>query len=311
MIVGMRTRAQAATVAALTGGVQLPTMPKPDGAAALSRYVDMGRDYEVHRQVVESVSVLFDLFDGDADSYAATGSPGVELPTGWMVTAGKFEVEWPAERDRAALVRSHFGARRFAFNWGLARVKADLDAKAADPGHELVGWDLGSLPKVWNRAKDEVAPWWAENSKEAYSAGLADLAQALSNGADSKHGHRSGRRVGFPRFKSARRDGDRVRFTTGAMRVEDDRRTITVPVIGGLRAKEEHPPRATPPGIGAGPDLERDAGAAVGPAVHLDRLRAAHTRHGQDCRPADGARRGGPWDAHAGHGGHHRHGQRY
>ena len=238
MIVGMRTRAQAAKVAALTGGVQLPGKAKPDGAAALSRYVDVGSDFEVHRQVVESVSVLFGLSDGDTDSYAATGSPGAKLPTGWMVTAAKFEVEWSAEPDRAALVRSHFGARRFAFNWGLAHVKADLGATAADPGHESVGWDLGSLRKVWNRAKHDVAPWWATNSKEAYSAGLADLAQALSNWDDSRNGRRSGRRVGFPRFSSARRDPGRVRFTTGTMRLEDDRRTITLPVIGGLRSKE-------------------------------------------------------------------------
>ena len=55
-------------------------------------------------------------------------------PPGWMVTAAKFEVEWPAEPDRAALVRSHFGARRFAFNWGLAQVKADLDAQSCRSG---------------------------------------------------------------------------------------------------------------------------------------------------------------------------------
>ena len=161
-----------------------------------------------------------------------------KLPTGWIVTAAKFEVEWPAEPERAALVRSHFGARRFAFNWGLAHVKADLDATAADPGHESVSWDLGSLRKVWNRAKHDVAPWWATNSKEAYSAGLADLAAALSNWRTSRNGRRSGRRVGFPRFKSARRDPGRVRFSTGTMRLEDDRHTITVPVIGGLRSKE-------------------------------------------------------------------------
>jgi putative transposase len=75
------------------------------------------------------------------------------------VTAAEFEVEWPTDPDRAALVRSHFGARRKAFNWGLARVKADLDAKAVDPAHESVGWDLGSLRWAWNRAKDTVAPW--------------------------------------------------------------------------------------------------------------------------------------------------------
>jgi putative transposase len=140
MIVQMRTRKQATRVAALTGGVQLPGKPKPDGTVRLSRYVDIGPDFEGHRAAVESVSVLFDLYSGDAAGYAATGSPGETLPTGWTVTAAKFEVEWPTDPDRAALVRSHFGARRKAFNWGLARVKADLDAKAVDPAHESVGW---------------------------------------------------------------------------------------------------------------------------------------------------------------------------
>ena len=237
MIVGMRTGSQAARVAAATGGAHLAGKPKPDGAARLSRYVDVGADFEAHRLAVESVSVLFDLYDGDAVRYAQTGSPGAPLPTGWTVTAAKFEVEWPAEPAAARLVRSHFGARRKAFNWGLAKVKADLDAKAVDLAHESVGWDLGSLRWAWNRAKDDVAPWWAENSKEAYSSGLADLARALDNWSASRNGTRRGRRVGFPRFQSGRRDPGRVRFTTGTMRVEDDRRTITVPVIGGLRSK--------------------------------------------------------------------------
>jgi putative transposase len=232
MIVQMRTVAQAARVAAATGGVHLPGKPDKHGAPRLSRRVDVGADFEIHRAAVESVSVLFTLFDDSG------GAELVEVPSGWRVTAAKFEVQWPAEPGRAALVRSHLGARRFAFNWGLAQVKADLDAKAVDPAHESVGWDLGSLRKAWNRAKDTVAPWWAANSKECYSAGLADLGQALSNWDNSRNGERSGRRVGFPRFKSARRDPGRVRFTTGTLRLEDDRRTITVPVIGGLRAQE-------------------------------------------------------------------------
>jgi putative transposase len=238
MIVGMRTRAQAEKVAALAGGVQLPGEPKPGGSQTLSRFVNVGADFEVHRRVVESVSVLFDLYDGDAESFVATGAAGEKLPSGWMVTAAKFEVAWPVDDERARLVRSHFGARRKAFNWGLAQVKADMDAKTVDAGHESVGWDLGSLRKAWNRAKDDIAPWWAVNSKEAYSAGLADLAAALSNWSASKNGSRSGPRVGFPRFSSARRDPGRVRFTTGTMRLEADRRTITIPVIGALAAME-------------------------------------------------------------------------
>lgn len=234
----MRTCAQAAKVAGLTGGVQLAGKPKLDGTPTLSRWVDVGADFEAHRAAVESVSVLFELYDGDAGCCLASGSPGTQLPTGWRVTAARFEVQWPSDIDRAGLVRSHFGARRKAFNWGLAQIKADLDAKAVDPAHESVGWDLGSLRKAWNVAKHEVAPWWAENSKECYSAGLADLASALGNWSASKKGTRKGRRVGFPRFQSARRDPGRVRFTTGTMRVEDDRRTLTVPVIDTLRAKE-------------------------------------------------------------------------
>lgn len=217
MIVGLRTRKQ---------------------ATPASRYVDIGADFEVHRGAVESVSVLFDLYGGDADSYMVMGSPGEELPTGWAVTGAKFEVEWPTDPDRAALVRSHFGARRKAFNWGLAQVKSDLDMRKADPAHESVGWDLGSLRWAWNRAKDEVAPWWAANSKECYSSGLADLARALENWKASKYGTRAGRRVGFPRFKSARLDAGRVRFTTGNMRLETDRHTIVLPRVGPLLSKE-------------------------------------------------------------------------
>lgn len=238
MIVAMRTRAQAARASGATGGVQLPGKPKPDGTPTLSRFVDIGPDFEVHRAAVESVSVLFELYDGSAGSYEATGSPGAELPSGWTVTAAKFEVEWPDDAERAGLVRSHFGARRFAYNWGLARIKADMNATVADSDHDSVSWELGALRKVWNRAKDEAAPWWSVNSKECYSSGLADLVQGLANWKASRTGKRKGRQVGFPRFKSGRRDADRVRFTTGTMRLESDRRTITLPVIGGLRAKE-------------------------------------------------------------------------
>jgi putative transposase len=181
MIVQMRTRKQAARVAELTRGVQLAGKPKPDGTETLSGYVDVGADFEARRAAVESVSVLFDLYNGDAAGYTTGGSPGEPLPNGWTVIAAKFEVEWPTDPQRTALVRSHFGARRFAFNWGLGQVKADLDAKALDLAHESVNWDLGSLRKAWNRAKNDVAPWWAENSKECYSSGLADLAQGLAN----------------------------------------------------------------------------------------------------------------------------------
>ena len=39
----------------------------------LSRYVDVGADFEMHRAAVESVSVLFKLFDD-------TGGEWIEVP---------------------------------------------------------------------------------------------------------------------------------------------------------------------------------------------------------------------------------------
>jgi putative transposase len=44
--------------------------------------------------------------------------------------------------------------------------------------------------------------------------------------------------MGFPWFKKKGRDPDRVSFTTGAMRVEPDRRHLTLPVIGTVRTHE-------------------------------------------------------------------------
>ena len=221
MLVEARTVKEAARIAAATGGVHLPG--KEPGT--LSRRVRVLGDFEPHREAVELVTVLFKLFDDD----------GKPVPSGWSVTGARFEVEWPKD---PSVVRSHFGARRFAYNWALGQVKADLDAKKQDPRHEPVPWSLAALRKKWNEVKGEVAPWWAENSKECYSAGIADLVEALSNWKASEAGERKGKKVGFPRFKSRRQDQGRVRFSTGAMRFEADRRTITPPVIGALRSKE-------------------------------------------------------------------------
>jgi hypothetical protein len=53
MIVKMRTVKQAATVAQLTGGAQLPGKPQSLGRPTLSRFVDVGVDFEVGRPAVE------------------------------------------------------------------------------------------------------------------------------------------------------------------------------------------------------------------------------------------------------------------
>jgi putative transposase len=117
VIVQTQTRVQAARVADLTGGTLLH-----DDQGRPTAKVTLG-DFDAHREAVESVSVLFRCFDDH----------GTEVPSGWVVTGATFEVEWPREPERRSCIWSYFGARRFAKNWALAQVKADLDARKTDP----------------------------------------------------------------------------------------------------------------------------------------------------------------------------------
>jgi putative transposase len=101
-----------------------------------------------------------------------------------------------------------------------------------------VPWTLPALRREWNRAKHEVAPWWAQNSKEAYSSGLDGLARALRNWSDSRNGRRTGRPVGFPRAKKKGRARDACRFTTGQIKVLADRKHVQLPRIGVIKTHE-------------------------------------------------------------------------
>jgi putative transposase len=165
-----------------------------------------------------------------------------EVPDGWMVQAFRFTLDPTAEQARS--LARHFGARGKAYNWTVATLKADIQAWHAS-GIETDKPSLRVLRKRWNTVKDEICvnnetrqPWWQECSKEAYADGIRGAVDAYWNWQTSRAGKRAGRRVGYPRFKRKGRDADRVCFTTGAMRVEPDRRHLTLPVIGCVRTHE-------------------------------------------------------------------------
>ena len=198
MIVGLPTLSQAARVAAVTGGRHLPA--KEEGK--LSRRVDVGAGFEGRRGAVESVSVLFRLLDEN----------GVEAASGWTISAAKFEVCWPGE---PGVVRSHFGARRFAFNWALGQVKADVDARK--------GTLSGRAPAgTWRRCESAGT----RSKTRSPRGGRPIPRRPTPRGSPIWSGHwPTGRRpgpapgragTGFPAFRSRRRDHNRVRFTTGA-----------------------------------------------------------------------------------------------
>ena len=158
---------------------------------------------------------------------------GMSMAT--VIQAYRFALD-PTPRQQRALA-SHCGAARFAYNWGLELVKTRLDQRQTDSS-VVVPWKPFDLRREWDRAKREVAPWWAENSKEAYKSGLEGLAKALKNWSDSKSGRRMGRPVNFPRFKKKGRARDACRFTTGPLKVLPDRKHIQLPRIGVLKTHE-------------------------------------------------------------------------
>jgi putative transposase len=139
----------------------------------------------------------------------------------------------PAQERKLA---SHAGAARFAYNFGLALVKHRLDRRGHGEDVE-VPWTLPALRREWNAGKDEIAPWWVENSKEAASSGLANLAAGLKAFSDSKHGRRDGSRVGFARFKRRGRARESFRYTTGRFGASG-RARLQLPRIGHVRTHE-------------------------------------------------------------------------
>jgi putative transposase len=127
----------------------------------------------------------------------------------------------------------------------LALVKATMDQRSAERSYGIadedltprLGWSLPALRRTWNRRKNGCAPWWSENSKEAYNTGLDALARALGNWSKSRRGERAGAPAGFPRFKTARARRS-IRFTTGTIRVEPDRHHVTLPRVGTVKTHE-------------------------------------------------------------------------
>jgi putative transposase len=159
--------------------------------------------------------------------------------------AFRFELD-PGNVTRGALA-SHAGGARFAYGWALRLVKSRLDQAARIREQALaegasvreagalartvpVPWSLASLRREWNQVKRDVAPWWAENSKECYSSGFDGLARGLDAWLKSRNGERNGPAMGFPQPKSKRARRS-FRVTTGAFGVTDERH-IRLPRIG-------------------------------------------------------------------------------
>ncbi|HEX8006272.1 MAG TPA: IS607 family element RNA-guided endonuclease TnpB [Trebonia sp.] len=165
-----------------------------------------------------------------------------EVPDGWTVQAFVFALDCTPGQE--ACVRRQFGGRRYARNWAVRTLKDDI-ARYRETGQETDKPSLASLRMRWNRVKDAECVdaetgqvWWPQISKEAFADGIKAAVDGYWNWQASRAGKRAGKRVGFPRFAKKGRDRDRVTFTTGAIRVEPDRRHVTLPRVGTVRVHE-------------------------------------------------------------------------
>jgi putative transposase len=101
------------------------------------------------------------------------------------------------------------GARRYAWNWAVAKIKANADQWAAEATYGIERPDrvrtltFFTLAKLWTAEKPDVAPWADEHSTWTFRYALRDATNA-------HQAFLAGKRR-FPRFKS--RHGDRARFT--------------------------------------------------------------------------------------------------
>jgi putative transposase len=145
-----------------------------------------------------------------------------------VVQAYRFALDPTPAQER--MLRSHAGAARFAWNWGLAKCQERYAA-------ERKWYSAADLHKLWNADKkaDPGLAWWSENSKCAYQEAFRNLDRALRDYVKSRKGERKGRRLGFPRFKKRGKCRDSFRLY-GAIRC--DRATVTLPRLGTIRTHE-------------------------------------------------------------------------
>ena len=163
-------------------------------------------------------------------------------PDGWVVQGFTFAID-PTD-EQLAIIARFFGARRKAYNWALEQIKAGIDAYHAT-GVESERPSLYGLRKRWNAEKSAICVntetgevWWPEVSKEVFANGIRGAVDAYWRWQGSRAGTIAGRRVGFPRYKKRGKDRDRCTFTTGAMRLEHDRRHLRLPGLGTVRTHE-------------------------------------------------------------------------
>lgn len=159
------------------------------------------------------------------------------IPAGNRLRGVKVALD-PTPRQ-IGMLEAHAGAARFAYNTALAHVANQLNCVEPAPEDGIADWSMYALRKWWNTWKDDLAPWWRENSKEAYASGLQGAAEAFSNYFNSRNGQRKGERMGWPQYKAKHHSTMKFTYTTGSYGLIDgDQCALLLPRIGRVHTLE-------------------------------------------------------------------------
>ena len=161
-----------------------------------------------------------------------------------IVRAYKFALKLTASQEQK--LRQHTGGARFVYNYLISQWRDDIHTRAEEkergvPEGELTPFvfklSAYDMINYWNRTKRECAPWWPEVSKEIGNDAARRAYDSIENWLDSKSGKRKGKRVDFPRFHKRGRH-ESCSFSTGVLRVNPDRHSVTLPRIGTIKTYE-------------------------------------------------------------------------
>lgn len=161
-----------------------------------------------------------------------------------IVRAYKFALKPTTSQEQK--LRQHTGGARFVYNYLIAQWRDDLHTSTEEKEHGVPEDELTpfafklsayDMINYWNRTKRECAPWWPEVSKEIGNDAAHRAYDSMKNWLDSKSGKRKGKRVGFPRFHK-RGHHESCSFSTGVLRVNPDRHSVTLPRIGTIKTYE-------------------------------------------------------------------------
>lgn len=137
----------------------------------------------------------------------------------------------PTRKQEQAFI-SHSGAVRFAYNWALNRIMTNWDERNKGITDKWVNSSMIGLRKIWNQEKHLIAPWYGENSKEAYDTGLRNA----SNATKRYYAKISGRPNHKKRHYSNK---EGITFSTNKRELDPiTNRHFTLPTIGRVRLHE-------------------------------------------------------------------------